>query len=79
MCESNVELAVIRVLYAYIKGFPVDHQMLASTSSDITRYTIEGMLYHPLVCTGNTLLIILGLCTVNSTEFKENSPKSICC
>jgi len=78
MCESNVELAVIRVLYAYIKGFPVDRQMLASRSSDLTRYTIEGMLYHPLVCT-DILLIILGLCTVNSTEFKENSPKSVCC
>jgi len=79
MCESNVESAVIRALCAYMKGFPVDHRMLASTRQ--TEHTIQSKecYYHPLLCIDNTLLIILSLCTVNGTEFKENSPKSICC
>jgi hypothetical protein len=74
MCDVNVEPAVIRVLYAYIKCFLVDHRMPASTvRHDIVQS--KECYCHPLVYIDNTLLIILNLCTVNSACIQREFPE----
>ena len=73
MCDANVEPAVFRVLYAYMRSFPFDYRML----THITLNNRRNIYYHSLVYIDNILLIILRVCTVNSTDFKDNSPNSI--